>query len=219
MLGLQEHLRNNRLWMCWMQVKSRNQTVHSPNKSLNIWGVANIVGPISPASCQYYGSQLTKPEKWTHFPRLPFGRAQLHDRGLPGIWLRKQQKAAGATVKPDFWVRVTKGHPGFRGWQSHRSCSVFLFSLQASLTSGFHLGSILCFCFPYPPAAWGHLAIFKDIFGCHNWKGATGTQQIKAKDGAKRPTVQRTVPQRSPTPENTDRVEKAWARLSFSVYK
>ena len=40
----------------------------------------------------------------------------------------------------------------------------------------------------------GHWAMPEGIFGCHSWRrGATGTDQVEARDAAKHPTMLRTV--------------------------
>ena len=41
----------------------------------------------------------------------------------------------------------------------------------------------------------GHLAMSRDIFGCHNWVGvAPGIEWLEARDAAQHPTIHRTVP-------------------------
>lgn len=40
----------------------------------------------------------------------------------------------------------------------------------------------------------GYVAISGDIFSCHNWGSATGTQWVEAMDSAKHTTLHRTAP-------------------------
>lgn len=46
---------------------------------------------------------------------------------------------------------------------------------------------------PLPPPE-GYLAIFGEIFGCHNSENATGILWVQARDAAKYSTVNRAIP-------------------------